>query len=362
MKNNSNKGVALILVVSVLAVAGIMAVSFAFTMRLELKAAANFIEATAASYLAEAGVSYAQAVLKEDDSDIDSFEDKWYTLFSGGDVDNDGDGEGDSKWIYVYDEMDEAIGRYAVLVRDETSLLNINVATKHNTSPLKITEGWTPYEVDLQEFLASFQLDDSQKAYEDILDYRYGFDGKPGEAGFDDDNNQRIMDSDGIDNNADGIIDEAGEGIDEPMEFSAQRVYGDDSVFETPFEIAKIRSIKDDVFKEMYAYITSYSVDKNLDVEGRPRKNINFMDAVSLAVLLEDAGVREPFQKAVNIIDACDDDFSQSVVTKLYNRLSVINRGPLGDWVWKSGHYESSVKDGTALALHGSICLKASII
>ena len=351
MKNSSNKGVALILVVSVLAVAGIMAVSFAFTMRLELKAAANFIEATAASYLAEAGVSYAQAVLKEDDSDIDSFEDKWYTLFSGGDVDNDGDGEGDSKWIYVYDELDEAIGRYAVLVRDETSLLNINVATKHNTSPLKTTEGWTPYELDLQTFLSSFQLDDSQKAYEDILDYRYGFDGEPGEAGFDDDNNQRILDSDGIDNNADGIIDEAGEGIDEPMEFSAQRVHGDDSVFETPFEIAKIRSIKDEVFKEMYAYITSYSVDKNLDVEGRPRKNINFMDAASLAVLLEDAGVREPFQKAVNIIDSCDDDFSQSVVTKLYNRLSVINRGPLGDWVWKNGHYESSVKDGTALVL-----------
>jgi len=349
MKNN--KGVALILVVSVLAVAGIMAVSFAFTMRLELKAAANFIEATAASYLAEAGISYAQVVLKEDLDDIDSFEDLWYTLFTGSDVDNDGDGEADSKWIYMYDDKDEATGRYAVLVRDETSLLNINIATKQNLSPLKVTEGWTPYELDLQKFLTYFELDDSEKAYEEILDYRYGFDGEPGEAGVDDNANQRILDSDGIDNNADGIIDEAGEGIDEPMEFRAASPYGDDSAFGTPFEIAKIDSIKEESFKKIYAYITAYSADDNLNVDEELRENINFMNASSLAVLLEDAGVSDPFQKAVSIADACDEDFSQSVISKLYNRLTAINRGPLGDWIWKNGHYESDIKDGEPLTL-----------
>jgi len=348
---DSNKGVALILVVSILAVAGIMAVSFAFTMRLELKAATNYLEATRASYLAEGGISYAQAVLREDDPDIDSFEDNWHTVFTGEDVDNDGDGELDSKWIYVYDELDEAIGRYAVLVRDQTSLLNINIAYKHNLSPLKVTEGWTPYELGLEAFLSSFELDDPQKIYEDVLDYRYGLDGEPGEAGVDDNDNQRILDSDGIDNNADGIIDEATEGVDEPMEFVPHAPYSDDNVFETPFELAKVESMPRQGFKDIYAYITSYSPDKNVDVEGNLRENINFMDATSLAVLLEDAGCKDPFQKAVNIIDACDEDFSQSIVTKLYDRLPAINRGPAGDWVWKNGRYESDIKDGDPLTI-----------
>lgn len=341
-----NKGIALILVLSILAVAGIMAVSFAFTMRLELKAATNFLEATRASYLAEAGVSYAQVVLREDDRAIDSFEDSWHTLFEGTDIDNDGDGELDSRWMYIYDETGEAIGRYAVLVRDENSLLNINIANKHNLSPLKITEGWTPHELDLQKFFAFFELSDPSEVYEDILNFRYGLDGEPGEGGVDDNQNQRAFAYDGIDNNADGIIDEAGEGIDEPMEFVASSPYADDRGFKTPFELAKIKSIPDEIFNKIYAYITSYSVNRNLDVEGRLRKNINSMDAQTLAILLADAGVVDPFQKSVNIIDACDEDFSQSTITKLYNRLSAVNRGAMGDWVWKDGHYESDVKDG----------------
>lgn len=348
---NDNKGIALILVVSVLAVAGIMAVSFAFTMRLELKAATNYLEATRASYLAEAGIKYAQAVLKEDDNNIDSLEDMWHTNFTGTDVDNDGDEEPDSKWIYMYDDAGEAVGRYAVLVRDELSFLNVNIATRHNISPLKVTEGWTTYELDLEGFLSSFALEEPQKVYEDILSYRYGQDSRPGEAGIDDNQNNRVLSSDGIDNNADGIIDEAGEGVDEPQEFSPLAPYGDDDVFETPFELAKVKSVSEKDFKKIYPYITSYSPDRNVDIEGRLRKNINSMDAVSLAVVLEDAGVQDPFQKAVNIIDAMDEDFSQSTVTKLYNRLGAINRGPIGAWVWKGGRYESDVEGGEPLKM-----------
>ena len=348
---NGNKGIALILVVSVLAVAGIMAVSFAFTMRLELKAATNYMEATRASYMAEAGINYAQAVLKEDDNDIDSLEDKWHTNFTGGDVDNDGDEEADSKWIYMYDDTGEAIGRYAILVKDELSFLNINIANKHNISPLKVTEGWTPYELDLKGFLSSFTLEDPQKVYEDVMAYRYGPDGGPGEIGVDDNQNNRALSSDGIDNNADGIIDEVGEGIDEPLEFSLSTPYGDDNVFETPFELAKVKSVSEKDFNKIYPYITSYSPDRNVDIEGRLRKNINSMDATSLTVLLEDAGIKDPFQKAVNIIDAMDEDFSQSVVTKLYNRLAAVNRGPIGSWLWKNGRYESDVEGGEPLKI-----------
>ncbi|MDP2921051.1 MAG: type II secretion system protein GspK [Candidatus Omnitrophota bacterium] len=345
-----DKGVALILVISVLAVAGIMAVSFAFTMRLELKAATNYLEATRASYLAQSGVTYAQQILKEDARFIDSFQDKWYTLFTGSDVDNNADGQPDSKWINVYDDAGEAIGRYAVLVKDENSFLDINMAYKHNLSPLKVTEGWTPYELDLKKFISPFGFKDPDTIYEDIISFRYGPDGQPGESGIDDNQNQRILDSDGIDNNANGIIDEAGEGIDEPMEYSPVNLYGDDKAFETPFEISKIKSISKQDIQKLYPYITTYSVDRNVDAEGRLKENVNSIDAETLAILLQDAGAREPFQKAVNTIDACDDDFSQSFIPKLYNRLSAINRGDIGDWRWK-GCYQSDVKDGQPFSM-----------
>jgi len=341
-----DRGIALILVISILAVTGIMALSFAFTMRLDLKAAANYLESTRASYLGQAGITYAQQILKEDNRDIDSFEDKWHSIFTGSDVDNDGDGQADSKWINVYNDQGDTIGRYAVLVRDETSFLDINLAYKHNLSPLKVTEGWMPYELDLKKFLASLELKDPDKIYEDILSFRYGPDGQPGEMGVDDNQNQRILDSDGIDNNVDGIIDEAAEGIDEPMEYNPFNLYGDDKAFETPFEISKIKSITRQDLQKLYAYITTYSIDRNIDVEGRLKNNINSMDAQALAILLQDAGVRDPFQKAVNIIDGRDDDFSQSVMPKLYNRLSAVNRGPAGDWIWKGNCYQSDVKDG----------------
>jgi len=341
-----NKGIALILVVSVLAVAGIMAVSFAFTMRLELKAASNYLESTRASYLSQAGINYAQQILKEDEREIDSFDDKWHTIFTGSDVDNDGDGQPDSRWINVQNEEGDTIGRYAVLVRDEASFIDINLAYKHNHSPLKITEGWAPYELDLGAFINSLGLKDPEKIYDDIISFRYGPDGQPGDMGVDDNQNQRILDSDGIDNNANGIIDEAGEGIDEPMEYGPFNLKGDDRAFETPFEISKIKTISKHELQKLYPYITTYSVDRNTDVEGRFKSNINSMDAHDLMVLLEDAGVRDPFQKAVNIIDACDADFSQSVIPKLYNRLSAINRGDMGDWIWKGNCYQSDVKDG----------------
>lgn len=348
---NNNKGIALILVISILAVAGIMAVSFAFTMQLELKSASNFLEARRASYLAQAGVSYAQSVLKEDPNDVDSLEDSWHTVFTGTDVDNDGDGDKDSKWINVTDGTEEVIGRYAVLVKDENGLLNINTATKQNNSPLKTTQGWAPYELDLKKFLSYFDVGDADRVYQDILGFRYGGDGVPGELGIDDNNNQRILDNDGIDNNADGVIDEAGEGIDEPMEFSSDMPFGDDRPFETPFEITKIKSIPKEIIPKLYSEITTYSIDRNVDVTGSLRRDVNRIDAQSLLNILQDAGVGDPFQKAVNITDACDEDFSQSVVSKMYNRLSAINRGPLGDWIWKNEHYETDVRNGRPLTI-----------
>ena len=57
MRRPAEKGIALIIVISILAIVSIMAISFTFTMRLEAKSAANYQISTQAGYLAEAGLA-----------------------------------------------------------------------------------------------------------------------------------------------------------------------------------------------------------------------------------------------------------------------------------------------------------------
>jgi len=61
-----NKGLALIMVVGILAVIIAVGVTFAVNMRLEAQTAANFRDSVRAKYLAEAGVELAIAVLRND--------------------------------------------------------------------------------------------------------------------------------------------------------------------------------------------------------------------------------------------------------------------------------------------------------
>jgi len=83
----NQKGLALILVVSVLTVAAIMAVSFAFTMMMETKAAANYQYGMMATYLTQAGIAHAREVLKADKAGgTDTYGDSWRTVFQGSDT------------------------------------------------------------------------------------------------------------------------------------------------------------------------------------------------------------------------------------------------------------------------------------
>ncbi len=343
------KGQALILVLGVLAVAGIMAVSFAFTMRFEIKAASNYMESVRAGYIAEAGVLYAKQILKEDDEKIDSLEDAWHTTFAGSDVDNDEDGTADSRWIELLDEEGRSFARYAILIKDELGLVNINTAKDHNTSPLKVTEGWAPNEVSLIKFLNTLKAAEPEAVFKEILDYRYGQDGKPGIADFDDNSNRQILESDGLDNNADGVVDEINEGIDEPLEFLSEDPYGDDRPILMLDEISKLKSIPKDSIPRLSSFLTTYSADKNVDFQGRLRTDINTIDPLGLSIILEESGVNEAWQKALNIKDSLDEDFSQSSVTKPFMRLPMSNKGPIGDWVWRGNRYQSDVKGGKGL-------------
>ncbi len=368
---NNESGIALIIVVSVLAIAGIMAVSFAFTQRLELKAAANFQLSVKAGYLAEAGVRHAIQLLEEDKSAnaYDAYTETWSTTFQGEDCDNDGEGRPDSRWIDFVEEPGGFLGRYAVLVRDEAGEINLNSAGFHNTSPLKVTEGWQTFEVSLEKFLDLLHVPNAKTVSSAVLDYRYGGEiglknGQPGkdddgdgmidETGYpgvddpsvDDNNNSVVLAYDGIDNDADGIRDESGEGVNEPMEFDPLDPYSDDRVFISLEQLKGVEGINEQIFQNLRRFLGTNSVDKEVDSLGNNRVSLNNASADQLYKVFRDAGVGSPARKAVNLKDWLDADCARTSLSEVIRTFSVSDEGPKGDWEWEGDRYVSHVPGG----------------
>lgn len=343
-------GIALILVVSILTVVAITVVSFIFTMRMEARAAANFLWQEKARYIAEAGVVHARAILEEDKQNnlMDTYGDVWRSAFDGSAVDNNGDGQGDSRWIEVTDAAGAVIGRYAVLVEDESAKININTAGYHNESPLKVTQGAGPFEVSLKDFFLAHNVSAAEGKAQAIIEYRWGKDNTPGTKGIDDNNNAGFLSADGIDDNADGESDEDGEGSDEPQEFCSTRPYGDDRPFLTAEQVKTAAEISESVYEQIGPDITAYSRVRSVNKNGDLQKNLNYITAEELIEVLFLAGVSDPWQKAVNLVDFGDADFSRSVLVKSVKRLGTVNQGPLGDWEWAADHYENKTPGGAS--------------
>lgn len=342
---NNNKGVALILVVSILTVIAITVVSFIFTMRLESRAAANYLWQQKTKYIAEAGIIHAQAVLREDKdiNFIDSLEDSWHTTFAGDDVDNNGDGTNDSAWIEVFSK-EGVVGRYAILVEDESSKININTAGYHNESQIKAIHGATPFEVSLSDFFSSKGV--SSSLAEKVIASRYGADGAPGVKGVDDNQNKELLGSDVTDNDGDGDIDEIGEGIDEPSEFSIEFPRGDDMPFVTPDEIKRVSGISDADYEAIKNEITTYSQTPSVNRDNELQWDVANVDAEQVLDVFLRSGIVDPWQKAVNLVDYTDSNFAQSVVLKSSSAFHVEDQGPNGDWRWVGDHYESKTYGG----------------
>jgi len=347
LRNGLNKGIALILVISILTVVAITVVSFIFTMRLESRAAANYLWQVKAGYIAEAGVTHARAILKEDKFNdfIDANTDAWRSTFSGSNIDNNEDGTKDSSWIEVVSDG-EIIGRYAVLVEDEAAKLNINSAGFHNESPIKATQGATPFEVSLKDFFQAKNLSSAQNLAEGIIDYRCGSDERPGEANADDNQNAIFLANDGVDNNADGEIDEAGEGTDEPQEFYPQHPFGDDQPFLTSEEVKRVSEVSVNIYKKIAPAISAYSQTASLNRNRDLQWDVNSVDAAQLLDAFLRSGISAAWQKAVNLVDFADSDFVQSVVAKSSLGLSTRDQGPNGDWLWVINHYRSKTYGG----------------
>jgi type II secretory pathway component PulK len=362
-----NDGIAIILVLSVLAVVATIAAAFLITARLETMKTVNFVEGIRAEYIAEAGFAHAKSLLKEDKSStvIDVDTETWRSAFTGAEVDNDGDGTTESKWIKLLNSSGEMYGRYAVTVTDEASRVNINSAGFHNEDELLVTEGYSTFEVSLSKLFSTLGLSQSTIMRDDILRYRYGgnFPGANDPNG-DDNHNTMFLSHDGIDNDADGIVDEPGEGINEPLEFVKTLPFGDDRPFFSVFELKNIPSVVGE-FDQIRSHVSAYSVDKNTDVSGVLRLDINQATALEFANVFASVGLTEGGgQLAVNMVDYRDMDYESTALAyngKIYygvegiriNELFIDARtsyaastltnvtGPGGDWVVEGTHYKN---------------------
>ncbi|MDD5291819.1 MAG: type II secretion system protein GspK [Candidatus Omnitrophica bacterium] len=299
----------------------------------QLRGISSYMGRLQTKYLAEAGINYAKGVLEFDAgaNKLDSQDELWRSVFAGSDVDIDDDGTKESKWFNIQDDQGNNIGRYAVLVRDEAAKVNINGD-----------------EAIIRKFFDSVGLS-GQSITDGILKYRYGSDQKPGVANTDDNSNKASLESDSLDNDGDGIVDEANEGVDEPQEFSIEKPRGDDRPFVVVDELKKIEGITSDNFKDISGFITVSSKDHERDAEGSIRQNINYIKPDNLIKIMLDKGVSSPWQKAVNTIDSLDRNLSRTKVYKHYNLLSSESSQASGSWIWANNHYECDIPGGTGV-------------
>ena len=345
---NNQSGIALIIVVSIMAVLASIAAAFSYSMIMDQRAAANYMNGIKADYVARAGIQHAIGVLKLD-GDVsnrtgycnyegyDWYGDDWgydSSLFGINDANLNADScisnddnvvattitsvtGSDSRWINLTDSQGKLVGRYAVLVIDESGKVNINTAGTSTGN-----EGWTTGEINIDPV-----CDLASISGQEIINVRYGTDGCSGIAGYDDNHDSVILNNDGIDNDGMGAAgseaDVGEEGVDDSAEFYIARPYTDSSNLsaDTPYltaaEVVSLAGIDGAEYAKFDSYITTFSSDKNLTDSGLARLNINAVSsAMELYSSLRDAfdywgtsaTTAELAQMAVNIIDFRDRD------------------------------------------------------
>lgn len=320
----SQRGVALLIVVSLLTVMGIIGVAFAFSMFLETQAARQFTAATQARYVAESGVSLARALLDEDRAAtrIDTSGELWSAAFEGDAVDVDADGRIDAAWRPAADLAGASIGRYAARVQDESSKANLNAG---QAEPPETGAG----AINLVTLFAAAGVGDAVAAAAALEAYRYGDDERPGVA---------LVDDDG-----DGAVDEADE-------YEPLAPAGDDRRLEGLGDLAAVASFDQDDLDRLRRVATVYSADVNVSLAGRLRINVNTATAEELFDELLEAGVSDPWHAAANMADYVDPDLDISRLTRASESVLMTDQGPLGGWAFDAepvGHYASDTPGGS---------------
>jgi len=222
-----SKGIALVAVLAVLTVLAILAASFVTLTSMHSKTSQAGIDAFRAKLLIESGLQHAISLVQHDISKegllCDSAETDPLIL----------NPKAGNLWHIVKDGNGNPIGRYKFKVTDESGKLNVNFLPElaqhvvSNSKENKINPRKNPL----------FTLA-SPKIIGKILAYQYGPNHLPGLRHVDDNNNNILLENDGIDNNFNGVIDEIGEGIDEPSEFNPLYPKGDDRAIISISEVA----------------------------------------------------------------------------------------------------------------------------
>ncbi|MBI2885252.1 MAG: general secretion pathway protein GspK [Candidatus Omnitrophica bacterium] len=312
--------------VSILTVVAILGVSFVFSMYLETHAYRQFSATVRARYVAEAGISHGRAVLAEDRaaSSLDNLQELWVTALAGAEADVDGDGQAESKWNLLASADEAVAGRYAVLIQDEAGKVHINTALADpHASGVDAAS--------LTLALSRAGVANAGAVAAAVEAARYGPDGQPGLALIDDDR--------------DGALDE-------PDEYQALALRGDDRRFETVEELLGLGGLDAAGLRKLSDAATTYSWDANVTMQGAARFDLNTAIADELLAVLLDTGVDNPWQVAANMADYADPDLAISRVSKMTVHYTVPNQGPQGAWGWQAepvAHYETTTPGETLI-------------
>ncbi len=330
MKTNNIRGIALVAVLAILVVLAILASTFVVFSRIETKQSAFATESVALDMLLNTGLEHAEALITTAESPGLSKKDNLSlnTLLQvRGTIDKKNKYSG--KWFYIKDATGKAIGRYRINIEDEAGKVNVSKAFLLSKS--KSGSGWHTGEISLPSALKV-----SPKLAKKLMDYRYGKNLVPGARGDDNENNV-ILTSDGIDNDADGIIDEEDEGVDDPSEYSHWYPHGDDRKFSSVGDMLSVfmadmdkvsAKTKTALRTEIPKRATVYSIDRpgsktlpndrpadiNCFTPRECRRRID--DANNLQAFESDATKRS--QLAVNAIDYRDENHVLSTLGSTY--------------------------------------------
>ena len=311
-KKGNEDGDALVLVIGLLALFLVATLTYLILGRTGAKIAGFSLQEVKAKEMAETGIAEAVLRLKDDLKNellSDHYEEPWHRHFLGDEVDNDEDGSNDSQWFLVK-KGDRIIGRYAVLVEDESSKINLNAAGNISSFGHQgVSEGWKINEISLHQLPGL-----GPELAANICLWRYEDNRLPGSP-YDDDNDN-LLSADGIDNNANGIIDEPNENYNEPDEFRFEKPYDDDRPFLSLEELKEVPQIGPETYQGIKNLCTVFSYDKNIDGKGKVRVRLNLASLREIEEGLRRSGFTNDaqiYQMAVNIKDFRDQDAVPSV-------------------------------------------------
>lgn len=362
MKNSRmttiSRGVALVAVLSVLTTLAMLAAAFAVMMSLETASSRTTLGKLQVELVTRAGLEHAEALLRHDawvQPAWDDYSETWWQALRERSGEGNEGGEGGQRWFSVRHDNGTLLGRYAVRIEDECGKINLNHASGLRAEAQH--QGVGTFEILLTDGRGR-GLPLSVQAGERLLAYRYGKDGKPGQAGVDDNFTVTAYEHDGIDNNANGVIDEPGEGIDEQEEFDSVRPRWDDRAFTSVREALAVatggRELGERAYESLRQHATVVSRGRTMFLDPGEGKwsrqvNLNVGSRMQLLKMMRAANFESQFEPntrkmrglVANVIDYRDENHALTTMGDEYGVEGVCFNEILandGSWSHEADH------------------------